>query len=379
MAKIAAAALKEGQKFTKPVFIDDDNIFIPENTAIRAKDLGLLASLGIDEVFTDGTLVPGSPESASAGQDGPAFAAEPKTRQSDAEVLTVVTRLVRQLGAIFNAIAGKKQVNLRLLWVVTDGLLQLVKADSDSLLNLIVSESVTGQEIAKKGVYTAAVAAVIGEKLDFPAKENQELAAAALLHDAGMLRLPDSIAKKSGPLSAREVDTVMTHPLLSFNILKKELLYPDSVCMIALEHHEHWDGTGYPRRISGGDIEQGALILSVADAFTAMMCRCAYRSPMTGYQAMKTLMAGAGSFFSPDVLQTFVRIIGVYPIGSGVLLNDGSVARVAAINASAPLRPVLRIAAADSGAAGEETVDLLTNHSLFITGAVDLASLGEQP
>jgi HD-GYP domain-containing protein (c-di-GMP phosphodiesterase class II) len=366
--KITAASLKEGQKFTKPVFIDSDNIFIPENTAIRAKDLSLLVSLGIDEVFTDGTLILDGSEGASGGLE---IVAETETRQGDAEVLAVVTRLVRQLGAIFNAIAGKKQVNLRLLWSVTDSLMRLVNDDSDRLLNLIVSESVAGQEMAKKGVYTAVVSAVIGEKLDLPAKENQELAAAALLHDAGMLRLPDSIIKKRGRLSLREVETVTTHPFLSYNILKNELLYPDSVCMIALEHHEHWDGTGYPRHIPGYGIDRGALILSVADAFTAMMSNSAYRGPMTGYQVMKTLMAGAGSYFSPDVLQTFVKIMGVYPIGSRVTLNDGSVARVTSINPSAPLRPVIRLAAKD-GSTGDETVDLLANRSLFITGAAGL-------
>jgi hypothetical protein len=367
--KITAASLKEGQKFTKPVFIDSDNIFIPENTAIRNKDLSLLESMGIDEVFTDGVLVYDGPEGAS---DGLAVVAEAETLQSDAEILVVVTRLVRQLGAIFNAIAGKKQVNLRLLWSVTDSLMQLVKANPNSLLNLIVSENVAGQEMAKKGVFTAAVSAIIGEKLELPDKENQELAAAALLHDAGMLRLPDSILKKRGRLSVREVEIVMTHPFLSYNILKNELLYPDSVCMIALEHHEHWDGTGYPRRISGYDIEPGALILSIADAFTAMMSNCAYRGPMTGYQAMKTLMVEAGSCFSPEVLQTFVRIMGVYPIGSRVMLNDGSVARVTTINPVAPLRPVIRIVTAKDGSAGEETVDLLANPSLFITGAAGL-------
>jgi hypothetical protein len=381
MAKIAATSLKEGQKFTKPVFIDSDNIFIPENTAVRASDLDLLASLGIDEVFTAGTLIPDDSGEVNAGPDE-AAAESGGPFQSDDEIVVVVARLVRQLGAIFSAIMGQKQVNIRLLWSITDNLLQLTSSCMDRLLNLIVSEEIPGAEMAKKGVYTAIISTVIGEKLKFPAKENQELAVAALLHDAGMLRLPNSIMKKQGPLSAREVDTVKTHPLLSFNILKNELLYPDSVCMIALEHHERWDGRGYPRRIFGNDINPYSLILSVADAFTAMMNRCAYRGPMTGYQVMKTLMAAAGSSFSPDVLQTFVQLMGVYPIGSGVILNDGSMARVMAINPSAPLRPVIQIVAgkngAASGATDEKAVDLLKNRGLFITGSVDLAGLGKR-
>jgi HD-GYP domain-containing protein (c-di-GMP phosphodiesterase class II) len=163
--------------------------------------------------------------------------------------------------------------------------------------------------------------------------------------------------------------------------MKNELLYPDSVCQIALQHHEHWDGTGYPQRLSGDSINRSALIVSVADAFIAMLNKKSYRDSMTGYQAMKTIVAETASCFSPNVLQAFVKTIGIYPIGSGVLLNDGSIARIISVNDSAPLRPVLQVIAGKNGAIVEKSgaIDLLTNKTLFITRDVDVKSVLRQP
>ncbi|MDR0382714.1 MAG: HD-GYP domain-containing protein [Spirochaetaceae bacterium] len=392
MTKIPAESLKEGQKFSKAVFIDKDSVFVPENTAIRKKDLRLIESLGIENVFTDGKPVLEGGKSVKDGADiagdaGIAGGADitdgvaetPPLSVSASEILSEVAVLVRQLGLVFSAIADKRQVNIRLLWSATDSLLQLVKACPEKLLYLVVSEDPEGGEMAKKGVYTAIISTIIGGKMNFTAKKNQELAVGALLHDAGMLRLPEDVLKKRGTLSASEVDIIKSHTLFSFNIIKKELLYPDSVCQIALQHHEHWNGTGYPRRLSGNYINERALIVSVADAFIAMLNKNVYRDSMTGYQAMKTLMAEAGACFSPDILQMFVQIMGIYPIGSGVRLNNGSTARVTSINPAVPLRPVVEIVAGKNGVAERaKTVDLLTNKDLFITGDVDIKDFGKR-
>ena len=151
-------------------------------------------------------------------------------------------------------------------------------------------------------------------------------------------------------------------------------MYADSVCKIALQHHEHWDGTGYPRSLSGNYINERALIVSVTDAFVAMINNKVYRNSMTGYQAMKTLVSENASYFSPDMLKLFVKIMGIYPIGSGVLLNDGRIAKILNVNAEAPLRSVIQIIADKNGAAikNGEKINLLTDKSLFITRALDI-------
>jgi HD-GYP domain-containing protein (c-di-GMP phosphodiesterase class II) len=133
------------------------------------------------------------------------------------------------------------------------------------------------------------------------------------------------------------------HPLLSYRIITKELQYPDDVGLVGLQHHERWDGGGYPRKSSGVDIDILARIVSVADAFEAMVSQKPYRNSMIGYAAMKNLLSDNARRFDPEVLKAFIRSMGIYPIGSLVLLNNAAIARVLETHADAPLRPKIKI------------------------------------
>jgi HD-GYP domain-containing protein (c-di-GMP phosphodiesterase class II) len=368
MKKILAADLKEGQTFSNPVYIDDNSIFIPQDTPILKKDLELLTVLGITELLTEDS--PPAPKAANT--------AAPVFQQGEfvsPDVSTSVSKLINYLNSIFAAIKSKRQINIRLLWHITDSLTTVVKTYRDDALKLILcGDTRTGLEMAKNSVDTAILSAVMGEELKFPSNKTRELVAAALLHDVGMLRLPETIVKKEGALSDRELAIMQSHTLHSFNIIKKELMYPDSVCAIALQHHEHWDGNGYPSHISENKINDSALIVAVVDSFVAMMNKKTYRNTMTGYQAMKTLLSENGVCFSPAILKLFVKIMGVYPIGSGVLLNDNSIAMVTKVNAEFPLRPVVQALVDKTGGAVKTggKINLLIDKKLFITCAVDI-------
>jgi HD-GYP domain-containing protein (c-di-GMP phosphodiesterase class II) len=154
------------------------------------------------------------------------------------------------------------------------------------------------------------------------------------------------------------------------------------VGLIALQHHERWDGEGYPRRVSGNAIDMGARIVSVADAFEAMVSQKSYRSSMMGYQAMKNLLSDNSRRFDPDVLKAFIQTMGIYPIGSIILLNNGALARVTEVHGDAPLRPKIRVLIDEFGKVFKQDdgdlIDLLTEKSLFIAKAVDPKELNKQ-
>jgi HD-GYP domain-containing protein (c-di-GMP phosphodiesterase class II) len=118
--------------------------------------------------------------------------------------------------------------------------------------------------------------------------------------------------------------------------------YPDEIGTVVLQHHERWDGEGYPYRIAGDKIDIGARIVSIADAFEAMVSPKPYRNSILPYQAMKNLLADNSHRFEPSILKIFTLTIGVYPIGSIVKLNNGTTARVTDVRTYAPLRPKLQ-------------------------------------
>jgi HD-GYP domain-containing protein (c-di-GMP phosphodiesterase class II) len=258
---------------------------------------------------------------------------------------------------------------------ITSRLLQSIREQRDSIIGYILWGEVSGHEMAKSSVNTAILSALIATELKLPNHKVMQIVTGALLHDVGMLRLPKEIVDKKGGLSASELQRIQAHPLYTYKIVNKELLYPEDVGVVVLQHHERWDGEGYPRRISGTGIDMGARVVSVADAFEAMVSQKPYRNSMMGYQAMKNLLSDNSRRFDPDVLKAFIQTMGIYPIGSIILLNNGSLARVVEVQGTAPLRPKIRILIDEFGKVFKQDegdiIDLLTEKSLFIARAVD--------
>jgi HD-GYP domain-containing protein (c-di-GMP phosphodiesterase class II) len=234
---------------------------------------------------------------------------------------------------------------------------------------------VSGYELAKSSINTAILSALIAMELKQPYIRVMQVVTGALLHDVGMLRLPKELVNKKGGLSAEELEKMHTHPLYTYKIISNELHYPKEISTIALQHHENWDGEGYPGKLIGQAIDMGARIVSVADAFEAMVSQKSYRNSMIGYQAMKNLLSDNSRRFDPDVLKAFVRIMGIYPIGSIILLNNKAYGRITDVHSDAPLRPKIQLLIDASGNAlaqdKQVSIDLLNDKHLFITRAVD--------
>jgi HD-GYP domain-containing protein (c-di-GMP phosphodiesterase class II) len=187
-----------------------------------------------------------------------------------------------------------------------------------------------------------------------------------------MLRLPKELAGKRGGLSAAEIQTMRNHPVYTYQILTREIGRPEEIARIARQHHEQWDGRGYPGGIRGNNIDLGARILSVADAFEAMVSKKPYRNSMVSYEAMKNLLSDNQSRFDPAVLNAFVRIMGIHPIGSVVLLNNGFIGKVTEVRSEAPLRPKILVLQDKEGNKQDKgkILDLLVEKTVFITRAL---------
>jgi HD-GYP domain-containing protein (c-di-GMP phosphodiesterase class II) len=230
--------------------------------------------------------------------------------------------LIERLDAVFESIGSGISVEPRSIDNITSRLLQAVRDERNSFIGFILGGEVSGHELAKSSVNAASLSALIAMELKIPNHKIMQIITGALLHDVGMLRLPKDILDKKGGLSEAELQRMQAHPLYTYKIINKELLYPEDVGLVALQHHERWDGEGYPRRLTGIAIDMGARIVSVADAFEAMVSQKSYRNSMVGYQAMKNLLSDNSRRFDPAVLTAFIQTMGSYPIGSIILLNN---------------------------------------------------------
>ncbi|MDR1506987.1 MAG: HD-GYP domain-containing protein [Treponema sp.] len=396
MKKIDVKTLTPGMIFSSPVYIEGNNLLVPAGIAIRKKDIEHLVSWGYNTVSTDGDPVTKKPEqdsleggSGKAGRSGADNSlpggAEKSRAAGNVLSLSAVQEnkgayrgyvsLIEKLDTVFANIGAGVSVEPRTVDNLSGMLLQAVRDDRDHIIGFILGGEVAGHVLAKSSVNTAILAAFIAQELKFSHHKVMQIVTGALLHDVGMLRLPEEITNKSGGLSGEELQRMQAHPLYTYKIITKELLYPEDVGLVALQHHERWDGEGYPRRISGANIDMGARIVSVADAFEAMVSEKPYRNSMMGYQAMKNLLSDNSRRFDPDVLKAFIKTMGIYPIGSVIMLNNGSIARVTEVQGDAPLRPKIRILIDEFGKLYKndegDFIDLLTEKSLFIARALD--------
>ncbi len=165
-------------------------------------------------------------------------------------------------------------------------------------------DDVTHSHVRRVQAYALGLARALGIE-DDPTLKGIE--AAALLHDTGKLAVPEHILNKPGKLSEAEFTEMKRHVDVGADILSL-VEFPFPVVPIVRCHHENWDGTGYPRGVSGTEIPIGARILSVADCFDALTSDRPYRSALTNEQAFEILRGRSGTMYEPRVVDTFIRV-----------------------------------------------------------------------
>lgn len=167
--------------------------------------------------------------------------------------------------------------------------------------------------------YSAAIARMLGMGDDVVG--NIELG--GQLHDIGKIGVREDVLNKAGPLTRDEYEHIMTHPLLGWHILHPLLSDNPVVLNVVRSHHERMDGTGVPDRLSGSDIPREARIVSVADAFDAMMSKRPYRQGLSYRAALTELRRTAQSQFDAEVVDALLEVVAQGAIdlgerGSGV-------------------------------------------------------------
>jgi len=371
MKKIPINKLSPGMKFTKPVFVDDANILVPEKVEIREKDLKRLERWNIDSVLTEGDLISKDTLLKDAANKIEAVI----DSKGESEKKQLYRTSVMQTDRIFNDLRINKSVDKREIDRIVERILRSTVGAPEEMLAFVLREERSEPSLGLSAVNTAILSILVGTTLKLDQLRLKTLATAALLHDAGMVKVPADIISKSTNLNPEELKKMRTHPLYSYQLISKVIGYPEEIGLIALQHHERWDGKGYPRKLGEKKISIEARIITVADAFEAMVKEKPYRNSMIAYTAMRQLLNDNSRRFDSEVLKVFIKSIGIYPLGSYVLLSNGSIGRVIKVNEGAPLRPAVRLLVDKSGNKYENDegamLDLVKEGEVFIARAID--------
>lgn len=205
-------------------------------------------------------------------------------------------------------------------------------------------------------IKTAELAMVIARLCGADKDELLTLGVATALMNIGYLALRPSLLEQPRPLEKTEWAAVKTHPLHSIEMLKDAALGRDALEAIE-QHHERWDGSGYPKGLKRHEISLYARIIGISDAYVALRSRRPHRQALRPHEAIEFIIAYSGEMFDPELVKIFARQIPQYPAGVAVVLSSGEAGIVAASNPGHVARPVVRVLAV-KGVPVKEPVDL---------------------
>jgi HD-GYP domain-containing protein (c-di-GMP phosphodiesterase class II) len=198
-------------------------------------------------------------------------------------------------------------------------------------------------------VSTTVYSLLIANQLGYNKQMMERLAAGSLLHDMGKIVLDKKILNKVGELSPDEFEYIKLHTTNGYDMLKKCINLSELSRIIALQHHERMDGSGYPTGCPAGELHEFVRIVALADVYDALVTDRCYRRRWSSNNAVNYLVENAETKFDLKLVSILIKQIAIYPNGSMVRLSSNNIGIVKEQNKSFPLRPVVRIITDDKG------------------------------
>ena len=225
---------------------------------------------------------------------------------------------------------------------IAEELVDKITESNDILVNM-VDLKVFDDYTYYHSVNVAVLSSVIGIAMQLARTDLYNLCLSALLHDIGKVFVRKGIIEKKGRLTSDEFEEVKKHTVYGYNYLKDHIEIPARSLLGSLQHHEKFDGTGYPDGVCGKKISDFGRMIAVADVYDALTSDRPYRKAMLPSEAMEYIMGGAGSLFDPRVVEIFSRKVAAYPLGTCVRLSNGLPGIVIENYSDCCMRPKVRI------------------------------------
>jgi HD-GYP domain-containing protein (c-di-GMP phosphodiesterase class II) len=376
MKKILVEDLKPGMIYDKAIYVDRNNMLVPANVQVKEEDIKKLMTWGVSEVETAGKLITGS-NNTSERQALKIVENYNELLKKRKKLIEIYQATRTAVDRVYGHIRSDDQFDVDDLKKCIDDIIQITNENSNIFLFLY------GLDEGKDYFVTHAInvtfyAISIGIALQYSMNSLRELGLGAILINAGMIKVPLYITRKQSNLTEQEFNQIKTHPLHGYKALKELAKLDDNVAKVSIQHHEQFDGKGYPRGLSGKSIDEYARIASIADGYESQISNRSYRSKVDFYNAMRNLLSSGVNKYDPDILRIFLSKMSVYPIGSIVEINDSSIGIVIGSIPEKPLRPLIKLIFDKEKNKLEDTIilNLLQETSYYIVKALDEAEIG---
>lgn len=248
---------------------------------------------------------------------------------------------------------------------VANQIIEEISINRQLMINLVDIKNLDNYTY-EHSLNVAVISLIMGIELKMNHQELSHLFLGALLHDLGKSLLPKELMTKESPYTEEEQKVIETHPQLGYDYIKEHYGFPGSVKMTILQHHERYDGSGYPRKLAGINIHKHARIIALADCYDKMTSDTYQQRAVAPNEALEYIMGACDSHFDHELATIFSRKVIPYPEGSIVKLSDERFGVVTSVNLNYPLRPVVRILEKNTAKENMILIDLMKDTNITI-------------
>ena len=325
MKLITVEDLKEGDVLAKDVLLEDYTILLGKGTEIKDAYIDKLRELSIVTVYIE-----------EKKEDEPRLTLQEITILKDDVEVKIKNKVKDILELhVYQQTEGLKEIAETAQNIIVDIL------EEDAVVERIYDIKERSADIYEHSLTTCTIATLIALKMKLSEKEVYDISVSSLLHDIGLRYLVVRYEDQDiHLLPAKDQEEYKKHPIYSYTAIKKENWISEEAKNIILNHHEHRDGSGYSM---GTDlVSKACQILGVVDEFDEMICGIG-KARIRVHEAINCIRNYSGIWFDDEIVETFLQLIAVYPVGSKVKTNEGELAVVMKQNVHFPERPVLRV------------------------------------
>lgn len=257
----------------------------------------------------------------------------PRARRMHSEANRIVKNLM-------DSVRLGQQIELERLEPLVENMVDSLFRNQDALLPLARLKQYDTYTF-EHSVSVCALMVAFSRGMKFSRETVKEIGMGALLHDVGKAGVPERILNKPAKLTDEEFAKMKSHVVQSVILLQNTPGISDTALRVAGEHHERYDGTGYPNRLKGDEISLYGQMAAIVDVYDAISSDRVYHKGMPPTQALKKLLEWSEHHFTPILVHTFIRAIGIYPAGTLVRLASDHLAVVMEQNEGNLLEPVV--------------------------------------
>lgn len=244
------------------------------------------------------------------------------------------------ISSMFKDLRMGKAIEAEAVMPIVEEISASVSRNVHALISLVRLKTVDDYTYMHS-VAVCALMTALARELKLSEAEVKQAALAGLMHDMGKAGIPLQILNKPGALTDNEFDVIRQHPKIGYDMLLKANVSDPVTLDVCLHHHEKVDGSGYPEKLDAGQISVFAKMGAICDVYDAVTSTRAYKPAWEPGIALKRMASWAGHF-DPVVFKAFVKSLGIYPVGTVVILKSGRLAVVVKQTPESLLKPVVK-------------------------------------